>query len=256
MTDGTIYRGWVSGNQLKIVACITMLIDHIGMILLPDMVFLRIIGRIAMPLFAFTFAEGCFYSGHKLRRFLLILGLGLVTSAVMSFAEGKMQGNILITLSLSSLIIYALDALKKSIFRRERGKIVGFSFALLAALALAVGICCFSGIEIDYGIMGVLLPVTVRLLDFGSFGAKGALTSIYTPVTVFLLFFVWLIALSLVLGGVQFFCLSSIILIACYSGQRGKHSLKGLFYVFYPAHLAVLGAIYLILNPDFLSTLF
>lgn len=163
MTDGTFYRGWISGNQLKIVACIAMLIDHIGMILLPDMVFLRIIGRIAMPLFAFTFAEGCFYSGHKLRRFLLILGLGLVTSAVMSFAEGKLQGNILITLSLSSLIIYALDALKKSIFRREQGKIVGFSFALLAALALAVGICCFSGIEIDYGIMGVLLPVTVHL---------------------------------------------------------------------------------------------
>ena len=96
----------------------------------------------------------------------------------------------------------------------------------------------------------------VRLPDFGSFGAKGALASIYTPVTVFLSFFVWLIALSLVLGGVQFFCLASIILIACYSGQRGKHSLKGLFYVFYPAHLAVLGAIYLILNPDFLSTLF
>ena len=122
MTDGTIYRGWISGNQLKIVACIAMLIDHIGMILLPDMVFLRIIGRIAMPLFAFTFAEGCFYSKHKLRRFLLILGLGLVTSAVMSFAEGELQGNILITLSLSSLIIYAPDALKKSIFRRERGK--------------------------------------------------------------------------------------------------------------------------------------
>ena len=104
--------------------------------------------------------------------------------------------------------------------------------------------------------MGVLLPVTVHLPDFGSFGAKGALATIYTPVTVFLLFFVWLIALSLVLGGVQFFCLASIILIACYSGQRGKHSLKGLFYVFYPAHLALLGVIYLILNHDFLSTLF
>ena len=121
MTDGTFYRGWISGNQLKIVACITMLIDHIGMILLPDMVFLRIIGRIAMPLFAFTFAEGCFYSKHKLRRFLLILGLGFVTSAVMSCAEGELQGNILITLSLSSLIIYAPDALNKSIFRRDRG---------------------------------------------------------------------------------------------------------------------------------------
>ena len=119
-----------------------------------------------------------------------------------------------------------------------------------------MGICCFSGIEIDYGIMGVLLPVTVRLPDFGSFGAKVALASIYTPVTVFLLFSAWLIALSLVLGGVQFFCLVAIIPIACYSGQRGKHNLKGLFYVFYPAHLTLLAAIYFILNSDFLSTLF
>lgn len=119
-----------------------------------------------------------------------------------------------------------------------------------------MGICCFSGIEIDYGIMGVLLPVTVRLPDFGSFGAKVALASIYTPVTVFLLFSAWLIALSLVLGGVQYFCLVAIIPIVCYSGQRGKHNLKGLFYVFYPAHLTLLAAIYLILNSDFLSTLF
>lgn len=71
-----------------------------------------------------------------------------------------------------------------------------------------------------------------------------------------MLFSAGLIALSLVLGGVQFFCLVSIIPIGCYSGQRGKHNLKGLFYVFYPAHLALLAAIYFILNSDFLSTLF
>ena len=45
-------------------------------------------------------------------------------------------------------------------------------------------------------------------------------------------------------------------LLVGYSGKRGKYALKWLFYTFYPAHLALLGAIYLIIHPDFLSVLF
>ena len=109
----------LSGNALKLLACIFMFVDHVGMILLPGVVVLRAIGRLAMPLFAFTFAEGCFYSRHRGRRFAFILGLGLVTSAAMSFVEGVVQGNILITLTLASLVIYALDALKRSAFAHD-----------------------------------------------------------------------------------------------------------------------------------------
>lgn len=53
-----MYAGFLSGNALKIIACVTMLIDHIGMMFFPDVVVWRIIGRLSMPLFAFTFAEG------------------------------------------------------------------------------------------------------------------------------------------------------------------------------------------------------
>lgn len=45
-------------------------------------------------------------------------------------------------------------------------------------------------------------------------------------------------------------------LLVGYSGKRGKYALKWLFYTFYPAHLALLGAIYLIIHPDYLSVLF
>lgn len=71
------YRGVLSGNALKIIACVSMLVDHIGMILFPDVVALRIVGRLAMPLFAFTFAEGCYYSHKRSARFALILILGV-----------------------------------------------------------------------------------------------------------------------------------------------------------------------------------
>lgn len=71
------YRGVLSGNALKIIACVSMLVDHIGMILFPDVVALRIVGCLAMPLFAFTFAEGCYYSHKRSARFALILILGV-----------------------------------------------------------------------------------------------------------------------------------------------------------------------------------
>jgi hypothetical protein len=44
--------------MLKIIAFSTMAIDHIGAIFFPELLFLRIIGRLAMPLFAFGIAEG------------------------------------------------------------------------------------------------------------------------------------------------------------------------------------------------------
>lgn len=251
-----IWAGGLSGNALKLLACIFMFVDHVGMILLPGVVVLRAIGRLAMPLFAFTFAEGCFYSRHRGRRFALILGLGLVTSAAMSFVEGVVQGNILITLTLASLVIYALDALKRSAFAHAWKRTVLSSFALVAALAFCVGVCCFSGLEVDYGLGGVLLPATVRLLDFRSYGAKGAPGALYHPVTVLLLFTIGLLVIALLSGTLQLFSLCAVGFIALYSGTRGRYRLKALFYVFYPAHLALLGAVYCILHPGFLAALF
>ena len=46
----------LNGNQLKIIALITMAIDHIGMYLFPQILFLRIIGRLSMPIFAYMIA--------------------------------------------------------------------------------------------------------------------------------------------------------------------------------------------------------
>lgn len=239
-----IYAGVLSGNVLKIAACISMFIDHLGMILFPGVTFLRIVGRIAMPLFAFTFAEGCFYTRRKWRHFFLIFGLGILTSAAQSFLYREVQGNILITFSLSCLLIYSLDAFKRGIFaRRVFGASAG-GLALVASLAAAVFLCCFSGISVDYGIGGVLLPLTVHLFDFRPFGARGFLSSLYSPVTVFALFFLGQIALAVALGGIQIFSVFSMLLIVLYRGERGKRNIKYLFYIFYPAHLLFLWGIY------------
>lgn len=121
---------------------------------------------------------------------------------------------------------------------------VGGRLALVASLAAAVFLCCFSGISVDYGIGGVLLPLTVHLFDFRPFGARGFLSSLYSPVTVFALFFLGQIVLAVALGGIQIFSVFSMLLIVLYSGERGKRNIKYLFYIFYPAHLLFLWGIY------------
>lgn len=40
-------------NHIKILAALFMLIDHAGLILFPEIIILRYIGRLSFPLFAF-----------------------------------------------------------------------------------------------------------------------------------------------------------------------------------------------------------
>jgi hypothetical protein len=60
-------RGFLTGNQLKLIAAGAMLADHVGLMFFPEAELLRIIGRLAFPIFAFMIAEGCKYTRNKLR---------------------------------------------------------------------------------------------------------------------------------------------------------------------------------------------
>lgn len=175
------YFGFLSGNALKILACLLMLTDHIGMILFPEVSALRAVGRLSMPIFAFMFAEGCHYTRHKIRHFALVFALGLVTSAGISLVNERAEGNILITFSLSCLIIYSLAMLKGAAFAHRPKAIAASSAALALSLGASVYLCCFSPVHIEYGLAGVLLPVTVRLLDFKSYGASGLFSNFTLP---------------------------------------------------------------------------
>ena len=109
-----------NGNTLKIIAAITMFIDHFGLMMYPDNMALRAIGRLAMPLFAFMIAESARYTRNKIKHFALMFGLGAICQIVYRIAMGEESlslFNILIAFSLSTLILYALEAFKTSVFR-------------------------------------------------------------------------------------------------------------------------------------------
>ena len=72
----------LTGNQLKLIALVTMTIDHVGLLLLPQLVILRIIGRLSMPLYAYMIAQGCRYTHDRRRYFVRLAGLALACQVV------------------------------------------------------------------------------------------------------------------------------------------------------------------------------
>ena len=55
---------------LKWIAIISMLIDHIGLVLFPEEQIFRIIGRLAFPIFAYTLTEGFLHTGN-IKKYLI-----------------------------------------------------------------------------------------------------------------------------------------------------------------------------------------
>ena len=66
---------------LKCIAIISMLIDHIGMVLFPEQLIFRMIGRLAFPIFAYVLVEGFFYT-KNINKYLLRLGVFAIVSEV------------------------------------------------------------------------------------------------------------------------------------------------------------------------------
>lgn len=222
-------KGFLNGNHLKLIAATAMLLDHAGILLFPKVQLLRILGRLAYPIFAFMIAEGCRYTRNKLRYFLMVFGLGAACQLVYYFASGDTYLNILLTFSCSILLIYALQTVNGAQNWKQQ---------FLRSALFAAGIVAAMGIDrlltIDYGFWGIMTPV------FAAFSQGKGKTGSKLPV---LMMLVGLLFLGADLGGIQHFALLAIPLLLLYDGQRGKANLKYFFYIFYPVHLAVLQGI-------------
>lgn len=221
----------LTGNQLKLLALIAMTCDHVGVSLLPQWGWLRIVGRLSLPIFAYMIAEGCRYTRSRKRYLLSLLAVAALCQLVYFVAMGSLYMCIMVTFSLSVALIYLWD------HARQQPAPQG-GFLVLAALGVAWFLCeapLFPGTDfaIDYGIFGVLLPVLIYLgKDRRQALAMTALG---------------LLLLSLDRGGIQWYALLALLPLALYGGTRGKANMKYLFYIYYPAHLAAIWLIGLLL---------
>lgn len=236
-------------NHLKIIACASMLCDHIGYLLLPDVAVLRYVGRIAFPLFAFFIGEGSRYTHNRKKYFLSLLILASVCQLAYGVEEIISDGgltvysqfwffNVIFTFALASLTCFLFLDIKKALRAREfhaGAKKAGLFLLFLAAISLFVFFAWQKRTRdgwtlcLDYGLCGLLMPLSVVCFD----DKKKKRFCFFLSLTVYCFVFagsslnVW-------------FSLLCIPLLFCYNGKGGSRRLKYFFYVFYPAHLGIL----------------
>ena len=221
-------KGILNGNHLKLIAAFTMLLDHAGILLFPHVKLLRILGRLAYPIFAYMIAEGCRYTKNRLRYFLLVFGLGVGCQVVYYFTGGDMYLNILLTFSLSILLIYMLQEM----YRAEHWK-KEFRWSALFAVGVFLVLVINRFFTVDYGFWGIMVPVFVSFAHVRKYPYWASV----------LLLGIGLVLLASDLGGIQHYALLVLPILLLYNGRRGKCNMKYFFYVFYPVHLAVLQGI-------------
>lgn len=234
----------MSALVLKLIAAASMLVDHTGLMLFPKTEMMRIIGRLAFPLFAFFIAEGFRYTHSRHKYFLRIFLLGLACQIVYTVAENSFYIGTLLTFSLSIIVIAFVDKLKKAIKGEENffGKFIDglsdknppkaleitlASVATAGVIVLMYFIC--KVVEVDYGFFGIMLPVLVSVFD-----------EKYPKLAMFSLGVILLCAASGKGFTNQYYSLITIPLICAYNGKPGEKRMKYFFYIFYPAHLALL----------------
>jgi len=233
-------------SLLKLVAMIAMFIDHSGKMLFPQYPIMRVIGRIAFPIYAYCIAVGCVYTRDLLKYLKRIVLLALIsqpfyavalahTNSAMfavSFAEQPVKAafnyyvhswshpSILLSLAFGILLIWSI---------RERQLVFTFAIAMF---------CWKIQGSLDYGIRGLLLMVL-----FYMFCGKWWLS-----LPVMLVYMAWWglqgagYRLFDVRFGIQMFAILALPLI--YIRTKSKIRLnKWVFYFYYPAHLIAIMAL-------------
>ncbi len=145
----------LSSRQQEVVrwvAIVTMVVDHVGAVLLEPAAALplRAVGRVAWPLFAFLLAYNVAQRGVDPVRYLRPLGVWyLVSVAPYALAFGTFRPNILATLFLAAAALAVLVRWREF---EERGPAIA-PLALLGILALSP--------FVEYGTPGVVLPLGI-----------------------------------------------------------------------------------------------
>ena len=219
-------NGVLTGNQLKLFALVAMTCDHVGKAFFPDLMILQIFGRLAYPIFAYMIAEGCRYTKNRRRYLAVMVAIAVLCQIFYGLAEKSLYQCILVTFSLSVILIYVIDCSIENDTPKNRFYVL---VTLLAIVFLTEGLPLIlndTDFAIDYGLFGIILPVAVYYSE-GKW-AKLLAESIF------------LLILSVYIGGMQWFSLLALIPLALYGGKRGKINMKHLFYIYYPAHLVVI----------------
>lgn len=248
MTEKQILRHGLNGNQLKLIAVVSMLCDHAAIRLLAyglipalyavgedalaerwNQVFwiLRSAGRMAFPIYVFLLTEGFCHTRDR-SRYALRLGVFAFISEIPFdlLVYGKIwdthSQNVFFTLFLSVLMLTVVDWISRN---TDAALAQYRQMAVIVAAALLAWF-----LRTDYDVAGIMLTAVLFWFRL-------------TPDMACLAGFVLMAAAEfrpVYIPGLA----ASFFLIRCYNGTRGAWKGKWFFYLVYPVHLLVLYGLY------------
>ena len=227
----------LNGAQLKYIAFISMLMDHVNKSLIYPYLdngwlmqisnLFDVLGRIAFPLFAFMLIEGYFRTRSRWKYLGNLLLFGVISEVpfdmftTKEFVNGRWN-NVMFTLALMLVTIWIIDFLKAKLQGAEELSFHGGKLAWWYILSIIiVALMCFVSMaaSVDYDYHGILIAYFFYL-----FRERPILRILFGY-------------LSIVK---EIWAILGFGLTLTYNGERGKQY-KILNYLFYPVHLLILG---------------
>ena len=241
----------LSSFQLKLLALITMAIDHVGAFLYKkdgpisrdvyDV--LRGIGRVSFPIFCFLLIEGYFHTKSRAKYLARLSIFALISQVPYNLASGRsatslFKMNIFFMLAVGFACVWLLDY-SLNYYKSNKKAL---PFCLLPSLLLIYWLVVEGGamrLRLDYNVYGVLL---ILVFYFFREQEEHFDDDRYR----FAILIVRFIAIFYITDRYedksQIYCLFALLPVTVYNGEKGR-SMKWFFYAFYPAHLLVLFAI-------------
>lgn len=225
---------FLSQEDLKLIACITMFIDHFGRAIVPSFripfavglyYLCRIIGRLSFPIYCFLLCEGMRRTRNA-GKYILRLGIGVLLAELpydYLFRGGLSWGyqSVMVTLLLGAMMLVCMEKSEKSWLKA----------VIILFFAIAAELCRGS-----YGAGGIVLIAAFALFDLPLLQ------------TVALLMVSWQLIPSAIVRifsinfPIQLLATFAMIPICLYNGKKHSRSpvIQWGFYLFYPVHLAIL----------------
>ncbi|WP_017689278.1 TraX family protein [Paenibacillus sp. PAMC 26794] len=203
--------------MMQWIAMITMLIDHIGAVFFPHIIELRIIGRIAFPIYAFAVYIGYKHTRDVQKYIWRLFWIAIISQVPFMAAFNHYSLNVVWTLWSALLVLFVIDKLPS--------RLLGIPIVIGAGWFMEIS-------QMDYGMYGLLLVLLFR----------------YFQGPVLVVAHVVLNALYLLLhnSSVQMYSVLATAGIAIAQYYQAGFRIKGPRWVwryFYPAHLAIIAII-------------
>lgn len=98
--------------MIEIIAMLSMMVDHIGVVFFPDLPFFRVIGRLAFPLYAWGIVQGYFYTRNLKRYQKRLIWLAVLSQIPFSLIVG-FRLNVIFTFLICIAILRLLESKNK-----------------------------------------------------------------------------------------------------------------------------------------------